>query len=225
MSEQAKLIKENLAKINENISKASKRIDRNNQKKPCLVAVSKNFDKQAILPALKAGQRVFGENRVQEAKAKWVELKNQYKDISLHLIGPLQTNKIKDAVKLFDVIETVDREKLAKKLKQEMVRANKDIACFVQVNIGEEPQKAGIMPKDAVSFVKKCQTEYGLNIIGLMAIPPKGEEAGPFFAQLNQLAKQAGLKHLSMGMSKDYQVAIMMGATYIRVGSAIFGKR
>ncbi len=218
-------IKQRLANIGLKIEKARKRIASDEVFKPVLVAVSKSFDKGTIIPALEAGQRVFGENRVQEAQQKWPELKRQYNDISLHLIGPLQTNKVKDAVKLFDVIESVDREKLAKKLRLEMDRAGKDLPCFVQVNIGQEEQKAGIDPNEAIAFTKKCQNEYGLNIVGLMCIPPFSAPPGPYFAQLACLAQKAGVKHLSMGMSKDYEIAIMMGATYIRVGSAIFGNR
>ncbi|MCF6343869.1 MAG: YggS family pyridoxal phosphate-dependent enzyme [Devosiaceae bacterium] len=192
---------------------------------PTLICVSKNFSSDDIVPLLKAGQRVFGENRVQEAQSKWPALKQQYNDVVLHLIGPLQTNKVRDVIKLFDVIESVDREKLAKKLRAEMDLAGKELPCFVQVNIGQEEQKAGIAPEQTIEFVKKCQNEYGLNIVGLMCIPPFDEAPGPYFAMLASLAQKANVRYLSMGMSKDYEVAIMMGATHVRIGTALFGKR
>ena len=190
-----------------------------------LVAVSKTFSSEDILPVLEAGQRVFGENRVQEAASKWPELRERYPNVQLHLIGPLQTNKVRDAVELFDVIETVDREKLAVKLAQEMDRAGRILSCFVQVNIGGEAQKAGISPQEAVAFVKRCRDVHGLKVEGLMCIPPASEAPGPYFAQLAVLAGEAGVDNLSMGMSADFEVAIAMGATQVRVGSALFGKR
>jgi hypothetical protein len=193
--------------------------------KVTLVAVSKTFPAEAIEPLLDAGQRVFGENRVQEAQGKWPALKARHPDIELHLIGPLQTNKAKDAVALFDVIETVDREKLARGLRTEMDAAGRELPCYVQVNIGLEEQKAGIVPNEAVSFVKRCRDEHGLNIVGLMCIPPADEPPGPYFAQLALLAKEAGVPNLSMGMSADFETAIAMGATHVRVGSALFGAR
>ena len=190
-----------------------------------LVAVSKTFDVAAIRPFLDAGQRVFGENRVQEAQSKWPELRASHDGIELHLIGPLQTNKARDAVALFDVIQTVDRDKLAGVLRTEMNRAGRQLPVFVQVNIGREEQKAGISPGEAVAFVARCRSEHGLNVIGLMCIPPEGDPAGPYFAHLASLARDAGVEKLSMGMSGDFEVAIAMGATHVRVGSALFGAR
>jgi len=190
-----------------------------------LVAVSKTFPAEAIVPFLQAGQRVFGENRVQEAEAKWPALRESYAGIELHLIGPLQTNKARDAVALFDVIETLDRDKLAGILKTEIDRQGRTPRLLVQVNIGHEPQKAGIAPDEAVAFVARCRQVHGLSIAGLMAIPPEGEPPGPYFAQLAMLAREAGVAELSMGMSGDFETAIAMGATHVRVGSALFGHR
>lgn len=190
-----------------------------------LVAVSKTFDAAAIRPFLDAGQRVFGENRVQEAKEKWPELRASYDGIELHLIGPLQTNKAREAVALFDVIETVDRDKLAGILAEEMKRAGKRLPVFVQVNIGLEEQKAGIAPSETAAFVGRCKDLHGLDVVGLMCIPPEGDPAGPYFAHLASLARDAGVEKLSMGMSSDFETAIAMGATHVRVGSALFGHR
>lgn len=190
-----------------------------------LVAVSKTFPADDIRPFLAAGQRVFGENRVQEAQSKWPALRASYDGIELHLIGPLQSNKAREAVALFDVIETVDREKIALALKTEIAKAGRSPRLLVQVNIGMEPQKAGIPPADAVSFVKRCREVHGLAIDGLMAIPPEGVPPGPYFAQLGELAKAIDATVLSMGMSADFETAIAMGATHVRVGSALFGSR
>jgi pyridoxal phosphate enzyme (YggS family) len=190
-----------------------------------LVAVSKTFGAEAIEPFLIAGQRVFGENRVQEAKEKWPALRARYPDLVLHLIGPLQTNKAREAVALFDVIETVDRDKLAGVLAAEMARADRHLPCFVQVNIGGEAQKAGVAIADAVDFVRRCRQEHGLEIVGLMCIPPEGQPPGPYFALLAELGRAAGVEQLSMGMSGDFETAIAMGATHVRVGSALFGRR
>ncbi|WP_440981635.1 YggS family pyridoxal phosphate-dependent enzyme [Shinella sumterensis] len=190
-----------------------------------LVAVSKTFDADAIRPAIAAGQRVFGENRVQEAQGKWPELRAQTAGIALHLIGPLQSNKTADAVALFDVIETVDREKIARSIADEMKRQGRALRLYVQVNTGLEPQKAGIAPDDTLSFVTFCREELGLTIEGLMCIPPADENPGPHFALLGKLAARCSLDRLSMGMSGDYEVAIGFGATSVRVGSAIFGTR
>lgn len=190
-----------------------------------LVAVSKTFDAEAIRPAIEAGQRVFGENRVQEALAKWPELKRGAPDIDLHLIGPLQSNKAADAVALFDVIETIDREKIARSVAAEMARQGRNPRLYVQVNTGLEPQKAGIAPEDTVAFVEFCRLELGLEIEGLMCIPPVDENPGPHFALLAKLAGKCGLEKLSMGMSGDFETAIAFGATSVRVGSAIFGVR
>ena len=190
-----------------------------------LVAVSKTFGADDIAPFLDAGQRVFGENRVQEAAAKWPGLRASYDGIELHLIGPLQSNKAREAVALFDVIETVDREKIAVALKTEMERAGKHPRLLVQVNIGLEPQKAGIAPAEAVAFVERCREVHGLAIDGMMAIPPEGVPPGPYFAHMAELAQQVSATVLSMGMSADFETAIAMGATHVRVGSALFGQR
>ncbi|SFO44303.1 hypothetical protein SAMN03159463_01918 [Mesorhizobium sp. NFR06] len=190
-----------------------------------LVAVSKTFAAGDIRPVIEAGQRVFGENRVQEAQAKWPALKEAFPDIELHLIGPLQSNKAKEAVALFDVIETVDREKIAAELAKEIGRQGRTPKLYVQVNTGSEPQKAGIEPREAVTFVKRCREVHGLAIEGLMCIPPVDENPGPHFALLEKLAREAGVEKLSMGMSGDYETAIAFGATSVRVGSAIFGSR
>ncbi|PSJ58405.1 YggS family pyridoxal phosphate-dependent enzyme [Kumtagia ephedrae] len=190
-----------------------------------LVAVSKTFDAADIRPVIEAGQRVFGENRVQEAQGKWPALKAEFPDIELHLIGPLQSNKAKEAVALFDVIETIDREKIAAELAKEIQKQGKAPKLYVQVNTGSEPQKAGIEPREAVAFVARCREVHGLAVEGLMCIPPIDENPGPHFALLEKLARQAGVEKLSMGMSGDYELAIAFGATSVRVGSAIFGAR
>ena len=190
-----------------------------------LVAVSKTFDADAIRPVIGAGQRVFSENRVQEAQGKWPALKADYPGIELHLIGPLQSNKAKEAVALFDVIETVDREKIAAELAKETARQGKTPKLYVQVNTGLEEQKAGIDPREAAAFVKRCREVHGLAIDGLMCIPPAEENPGPHFALLAKIAREAGVDKLSMGMSGDYETAIAFGATSVRVGSAIFGGR
>ena len=190
-----------------------------------LVAVSKTFGPEAILPVLEAGQRVFGENRVQEALGKWPALKEQFPDARLHLIGPLQSNKTADAVGLFDVIETIDRPKIAKALSAEMKRQGREIELFVQVNTGAEPQKAGVMPEETNQFVDQCRNDFGLKIVGLMCIPPLDDEPSLHFSLLSKLAERNGLEMLSMGMSSDFETAIAFGATHVRVGSAIFGPR
>ncbi|WP_404925627.1 YggS family pyridoxal phosphate-dependent enzyme [Mesorhizobium sp. ORM16] len=190
-----------------------------------LVAVSKTFDAADIRPVIEAGQRVFGENRVQEAQGKWPALKEAFPDVELHLIGPLQSNKAREAVALFDVIETVDREKISAELAKEMARQGRAPKLYVQVNTGSEPQKAGIEPRDAMTFVARCRDVHGLAIEGLMCIPPADENPGPHFALLEKLAREAGVAKLSMGMSGDYETAIAFGATSVRVGSAIFGSR
>ncbi len=190
-----------------------------------LIAVSKTFDAEEIEPVLDAGQTVFGENRVQEALGKWPGLLERYPKASVHLIGPLQTNKVKDAVGLFDAIHSVDREKLAGALAKEMEKQGRRPRLFVQVNTGEEEQKAGVPPREAVTFVDRCRSEHGLTISGLMCIPPFDENPGPHFALLAKLAKESGVEGLSMGMSADYETAIAFGATHVRVGSAIFGAR
>lgn len=190
-----------------------------------LIAVSKTFEAPAILPVLKAGHRLFGENRVHEAKAKWPELKAQFPDIELHLIGPLQSNKTKEAVELFDAIHSIDRPKIAHAIAAEMQRLGRRLPLFVQVNTGEEPQKAGVVPREAAALVALCRDELKLEVAGLMCIPPLEEEAAVHFAFLAKLAGELGLKGLSMGMSEDFETAIAFGATHVRVGSAIFGSR
>ena len=190
-----------------------------------LVAVSKTFGIEAIEPLLESGWRCFGENRVQESQSKWPILKQRYDSIELHLIGPLQSNKTADAVALFDVIQTVDREKIARALAAETRKQSKSPKLLIQVNTGDEPQKAGIHPSQALEFAERCKNEHKLNITGFMCIPPFDENPGPHFALLRQLGQQAGLSDLSMGMSQDYETAIEFGATMVRVGSAIFGQR
>lgn len=190
-----------------------------------LVAVSKTHPAEHIQEAIDLGQRVFGENRVQEAQGKWPELKAKTSGIELHLIGPLQSNKTADAIELFDVIQSVDRTKIAKEIAKEAKKLGKCPKLFVQVNTGLEDQKAGIAPQDAVAFVKTCIDDLELPIVGLMCIPPNGENPGPHFALLQKLAQEAGVTELSMGMSQDYQTAIAFGASYVRVGSALFGNR
>lgn len=190
-----------------------------------LVAVSKTHGIEHIRPVLKAGQRVFGENRVQEAEEKWPTLRREFADVSLHLIGPLQTNKVKHAVALFDVIESVDREKLARALAVESERVGKKMKVFLQINTGKEPQKAGVAPEDADAFVHLCRDELHLDVQGLMCIPPVDEEPALHFALLAKIAARTGVEKLSMGMSSDFETAIAFGATHVRVGTAIFGTR
>ena len=189
-----------------------------------LVAVSKTHYVARILPALEAGHRVFGENRVQEAQGKWPALKERFGDIALHLIGPLQTNKAREAVALFDVIESIDREKLVAALAREIEKQDRNPACFVQVNTGEEPQKAGCLPEETDGLVAACR-KAGLDVVGLMCIPPVEEEPSHHFALLAEIAQRNGLHQLSMGMSSDFAVAVTFGATHVRVGTAIFGHR
>ena len=190
-----------------------------------LVCVSKTFPAAAVEPVLAAGQRVFGENRVQEAQGKWPALRSRYPDVELHLIGPLQSNKTQEAVALFDVIETVDREKIAAALAAEMRRAGRCPTLYVQVNTGAEAQKAGVLPGDADAFLARCRDAHGLRVDGLMCIPPADDQASPHFALLAQIARRNGIARLSMGMSADFELGIQLGATHVRVGSAIFGAR
>ena len=190
-----------------------------------LVAVSKTHGPERVRELLEVGHRVFGENRVQEAQEKFPALKEAYPDLELHLIGPLQTNKARDAVALFDVIQSVDRERLAASLAKEMERLGKRPTCFVQVNTGEEGQKAGVLPADVDAFVAACRDVHKLPVVGLMCIPPVGEEAALHFALLAKMAKRNGLGQISMGMSADYETAVRLGATHVRVGSALFGAR
>ncbi|MBX9465158.1 MAG: YggS family pyridoxal phosphate-dependent enzyme [Aquamicrobium sp.] len=213
-----------LEAVKANITSAEKEADRA-AGSVTLVAVSKTFAADDIRPVIEAGQRVFGENRVQEAQSKWPALREDFPDLELHLIGPLQSNKAKEAVALFDVIETVDREKIAAELAKEIEKQGKAPRLYVQVNTGLEEQKAGLDPREAVAFVKRCRDVHGLALEGLMAIPPFDQNPGPHFALLEKLAREAGVEKLSMGMSGDYEKAIAFGATSVRVGSAIFGTR
>lgn len=192
---------------------------------PTLVAVSKQANETAIHAALQAGQRVFGENRVQEAAAKWSPLRQEFPDVELHLIGPLQTNKVKQALGLFDVIETLDRPKLAQALAKEIAQGARPPRLFVQVNTGEEPQKTGIAPAEADGFLKFCRDQLGLGIEGLMCVPPSDETPALHFALLHEIARRNGLSALSMGMSDDYETALAFGASHVRIGTAIFGQR
>lgn len=189
-----------------------------------LIAVAKTFPAEAVAEALAAGQRHFGENRVQEGVAKYPALREDHPDLVLHLIGPLQTNKVKQAVAQFDVIHTLDRIGLAEALAREFGNSGRRLPCFVQVNTGEEPQKAGCAPQDADAFIAACRA-LDLPVVGLMCIPPAAEEPSPHFALLNRIAKRNGLEQLSMGMSGDFETAVQLGATHVRVGSAIFGGR
>jgi PLP dependent protein len=214
----------NLEAVRHRIDEAVARADRD-VGSVRLVAVSKTKPVEEIRPVLAGGQRLFGENRVQEAAAKWPDLRDEFPDVRLHLIGPLQTNKVKQAVALFDAIETVDREKLARALAKEMQQADRWLDCFIEVNVGEEEQKAGILPADADDFIRLCRDELKLPVRGLMCIPPAGEEPSPYFALLAKIAARNELPEISMGMSADYEVAIEFGATLVRVGTAIFGAR
>jgi len=210
--------------ILERINAAAKRAGRKDE--PCLVAVSKVQPDERINQMLEAGQRIFGENRVQEAEARWAErFTSCRKDISLRLIGPLQTNKAEDAVKLFDVIETVDREKLLKALLKAADKVGQMPEFLVQVNTGEEGQKSGVLPSELDNFLTRLKSEYNQTPSGLMCIPPLGEAVSPHFWLLNKMAEKHGLKTLSMGMSGDFETAIELGATHVRVGSALFGER
>lgn len=215
---------DNYAEITARIGAACRASDRQPEA-VTLVAVSKTFGEEEIRPVLNAGQRVFGENRVQEAQAKWPAMKADYPGLVLHLIGPLQSNKAGDAVALFDVIETIDREKIARAVADEMARQGRTLRLYVQVNTGLEPQKAGVAPDEVPAFLALCRAELGLTIEGLMCIPPAEENPGPHFALLEQLARDNAVEKLSMGMSSDFETAIAFGATSVRVGSALFGAR
>lgn len=217
-------IADNIAAIREKIAKTAKACGRD-PSSVNLVAVSKMQPEERIRAALDAGQRLFGENRVQEAAARWGEIRGQYPDLKLHLIGPLQTNKVKEAVALFDCIETLDREKLARKLAEEMAAQGRALPCFIQLNTGEEPQKAGLAPGDLPDFLAFARDECGLDVCGLMCIPPADEPPALHFALLRKLAARHGLQDLSMGMSGDFEQAVRLGATYVRIGTALFGGR
>ena len=223
-AEAAAEVAANLAQVRARIAAACAAASRRPEEVK-LVAVSKLQPIERVRAALEAGHRLFGENRVQEAQGRWPELRAAYPDVVLHLIGPLQTNKAADAVELFDVIETVDRVKLAKALVRAMERTERRPRCLVQVNTGAEPQKAGVLPEQADELIAACRTEIGLPIEGLMCIPPVEEEPSPHFALLAKIARRNGLEELSMGMSADYETAIAFGATFVRVGTAIFGER
>lgn len=224
LAESTMSAQERLSSVGENIAASARDAGRSPDDVQ-LIAVSKTFAGEDIRPVLQAGHRVFGENRVQEAQGKWPELRADYPDVDLHLIGPLQSNKAKDAVALFDAIHTVDRPKIATAIADEMKKQSRQLQLFVQVNTGEEEQKAGVMPADAKAFVDMCRSELKLEIVGLMCIPPINEEPALHFAFLSKLAGELDLKGLSMGMSADFETAIKFGATHVRVGSAIFGAR
>lgn len=216
--------RENLESVLQRIDAAARAVSRN-AADVTLIAVSKTHGAGAIAPLIAAGHRHFGENRVQEAEAKWPALKSSAPDIQLHLIGPLQSNKAADAVALFDVVHTVDRPKIAEALASEMAKQGRRPSCFVQVNTGHEDQKAGVDPEAADQFIAACRARWNLPIVGLMCIPPVEEQAAIHFAFLRGIAARNGLAHLSMGMSADYETAVRFGATHVRVGSALFGER
>ena len=213
-----------LSTVEQDIARACEHA-RRDRSSVTLIAVSKTFDAATIAPVITAGQRVFGENRVQEAKAKWPGLMSAYPDIALHLIGPLQSNKAREAVALFDAIHSVDRPSICEALAKEINSQKRRPQLFVQLNTGEEPQKAGVAPAEADAFIASCREKYGLPISGLMCIPPVDDAPAPHFALTAKIAERNGLKGLSMGMSADFAIAIQFGATHVRVGSAIFGHR
>lgn len=224
MDDRAQLAAERLKAVADSIARTAREEGRD-PASVTLIAVSKTFPVEAVEPVLAAGHRVFGENRVQEAKAKWPALRERYPDVELHLIGPLQSNKARDAVTLFDVIHSLDRPSLAEALVREMERTGRRPRLFVQVNTGEEPQKAGVAPAEADAFIAQCRDRWKLPVVGLMCIPPVDEPPSPHFALLAKIAARNGLSCLSMGMSADFEQAVMLGATHVRVGSAIFGAR
>jgi pyridoxal phosphate enzyme (YggS family) len=218
------LLPNGLASVEQEIARACKEA-RRDRASVTLIAVSKTFDAGAIAPVIEAGQRVFGENRVQEARAKWPALMSAYPGIALHLIGPLQSNKAKEAVALFDAIHSVDRPSICEAIAKEINSQKRQPELFIQLNTGEEPQKAGVAPGEADAFIASCREKYGLQISGLMCIPPVNDAPAPHFALTAKIAARNGLKNLSMGMSADFATAIQFGATHVRVGSAIFGHR
>jgi len=224
VDDRAQLAAERLKAVADSIARTAREEGRD-PASVTLIAVSKTFPVEAVEPVLAAGHRVFGENRVQEAKAKWPALRERYPDVELHLIGPLQSNKARDAVTLFDVIHSLDRPSLAEALVREMERTGRRPRLFVQVNTGEEPQKAGVAPAEADAFIAQCRDRWKLPVVGLMCIPPVDEPPSPHFALLAKIAARNGLSCLSMGMSADFEQAVMLGATHVRVGSAIFGAR
>jgi len=214
---------ENLSAVETAIAAALKEAGREGPVE--VIAVSKTQGEEKLREALAAGQRVFGENRVQEAKAKWPALKTEYPDIVLHLIGPLQSNKAAEAVALFDVIQSVDRVKIARAIAEESRRQDRNPRIFVQVNTGAEPQKAGVAPDGTDAFIAQCRDEFGLEIEGLMCLPPANEAPAPHFALLEKIARRNGLNSLSMGMSGDFEIGVQLGASHVRVGTALFGER
>jgi PLP dependent protein len=218
------VIEANLAAVRQRIAAAARAVDRAPDS-VTLVAVSKTQPAASVRQALAAGHRVFGENRVQEAQSKYPGLREEFPELRLHLIGPLQTNKVRDAVAAFDVIESVDRPRLAQALAREMDHSGRRPPCLIEVNTGEEPQKAGIMPAEADGFIRECRDRLALAVVGLMCVPPLDEEPAPHFALLREIARRNGLQVLSMGMSADFEKAIRFGATHVRVGTAIFGAR
>jgi PLP dependent protein len=220
----AEVVAANLAAVRGRIEAAARAAGRSADA-VTLVAVSKTQPAEAVRAALRAGQRVFGENRVQEALAKFPALRHEFPDLTLHLIGPLQTNKVKDAVAHCDVIETVDRPRLAEALAREMAESGRRLPCLIEVNTGEEPQKAGVLPAAADAFIRDCRDRLGLPVVGLMCIPPEHEASALHFALLREIARRNRLDQLSMGMSADFETAIRVGATHVRVGTAIFGTR
>jgi len=214
----------NLAAVRRRIADAAALAGRD-AGKVTLVAISKSQTEDRVRAALEAGQRIFGENRIQEAEARWTVLRADYPDVTLHFVGHLQSNKAAEAVALCDVIESVDRAKLARALAREMARQDRRPRCFVQVNSGEEPQKGGVVPGEAAALVALCRDTLELDVMGLMCIPPADQEPAPHFALLVKMARELGLEALSMGMSGDYETAVALGATHVRVGTAIFGDR
>jgi pyridoxal phosphate enzyme (YggS family) len=224
MSDAVHLVDSPLASVRRQIARACAHAERD-PASVTLVAISKTFGTDAIEPVIAAGHRVFGENRVQEAKAKWPSLQQQYPRIELHLVGPLQSNKAKDAVALFDAIHSLDRESLASALAKEIAKQGRKPSLFVEVNTGAEPQKSGVLAQEADAFIANCRNRHGLEISGLMCIPPEDEAPAPHFALTAKIARRNGLALLSMGMSADFPIAIALGATHVRVGTAIFGPR
>ena len=217
-------IRQNLRAVKSRINQAAHAVSRNPEH-VALVAISKAHDSDRIAAAISAGHRLFGENRVQETEAKWPALLEGAPDVRLHLVGPLQSNKVKRAVQLFHGIQTLDRLKLAGALAREFDAQGRQVECFIQINIGEEPQKAGILPREADGFIAECRGSMNLPIAGLMCIPPADEEAGLYFGLLAEMAARSGLDRISMGMSGDFETAVRLGATHVRVGTAIFGQR
>jgi pyridoxal phosphate enzyme (YggS family) len=224
MSGAAEIVHSPLAKVREQIARVCAEAARD-PASVTLVAISKTFGAEAIEPVIAAGHRIFGENRVQEAKAKWPTLKERYPGIELHLVGPLQSNKAKEAVALFDAIHSIDRESLAAALAKEIVRQGRKPVLFVEINTGAEQQKSGVLPENADAFIASCRDRHGLKIGGLMCLPPANESPAPHFALTAKIARRNGLSLLSMGMSADFPIAIGLGATHVRVGTAIFGPR